>query len=501
MKKTTRRFTHVLSGLAVSCCLVLSACSGGPGVPGGPCGQGGDGSNEAGVPAGKWGDWVEIDKNAVVRGASGDSALIKPADGAIPYVIDAQGQKKWEFPSGTMTEGEDETLYYDDEHIYTMLEEDHSVIALDWATGEQAWKFTVADKAKCADPQGYYLYPGSGDQVNRRLGDNNPLVLGWSSTFDSSGPSECFDISNAEKDETAMNFGIDPATGKHLWTVDATPNLYGYYGYAPDPLGKYLYMFWDLRGQAHVSRIDVNTGDMTTAASNGLSPDYLWPLEHPAFMTVGINEFVVINQDETARLMAQEYVNNYGEGKLLIRKEKSQNPWELGITMTATGVAYSFQAPTGAGEDYVGKLIAKPGDGEDAKYSEWKAPAPDLTDNDAEVPQLAYFGDNQIIDADPKNPIMVVPSPDGGVVAYQLTDGTEVWKTQGEKPGTRPSYSAQAGQVSYVEGDDFVTVDATSGKEISRDSVPGIHAVSTVGPYQVVESRSESPTRMRVWIQ
>ncbi|PNB44821.1 hypothetical protein C1X73_35855, partial [Pseudomonas sp. FW305-130] len=63
-------------------------------------------------------------------------------------------------------------------------------------------------------------------------------------------------------------------------------------------------------------------------------------------MTVGINEFVVINQDETARLMAQEYVNNYGEGKLLVRKEKSQNPWELGITMTDTGVAYSFQAPT-----------------------------------------------------------------------------------------------------------------------------------------------------------
>ena len=76
-----------------------------------------------------------------------------------------------------------------------------------------------------------------------------------------------------------------------------------------------------------------------------------------------------------------------------------------------------------------------------------------------------------------------------------------MWKTQGEKPGTRPSHSAAAGQVSYVEGDDFVTVDATSGKEVSRDSVPGIHAVSSVGQFQVVESRGESPTRMRVWTE
>lgn len=129
MKRTTRRFAHVMTALAVMWCLVLSACSGGPGAPGGP--DGGD-SKDAGAPTGKWGDWIELDQNAVVRGASGDSALIKPADGAIPYVIDAQGQKKWEFPAGTMTEGEDETLYYDDEHIYTMLEEDHSVIALDW---------------------------------------------------------------------------------------------------------------------------------------------------------------------------------------------------------------------------------------------------------------------------------------------------------------------------------------------------------------------------------
>ena len=116
MKRTTRRFAHAMTVLAVTCCLLLTACSGGPGGPGGP---GGGDSKDAGAPAGKWGDWVEIDKNAVLRGASGDSALIKPAHGDVPYVIDAHGQKKWEFPAGTMTEGEDETLYYDDERIYT----------------------------------------------------------------------------------------------------------------------------------------------------------------------------------------------------------------------------------------------------------------------------------------------------------------------------------------------------------------------------------------------
>lgn len=124
-----------------------------------------------------------------------------------------------------------------------------------------------------------------------------------------------------------MNFGIDPATGEQQWALNATPNLYSYNGYAPDPLGRYLYMFWDLRGQAHVSRIDITTGDMTNDATPGLSPDYLWPLDYPAFIAVGINEFVIINQDVAARARTLEYVDNYERGELRVQKEKSQNPW------------------------------------------------------------------------------------------------------------------------------------------------------------------------------
>ena len=64
------------------------------------------------------------------------------------------------------------------------------------------------------------------------------------------------------------------------------------------------------------------------------------------------------------------------------RKRNPRTRGELSITLTGTGVAYNLQEPAAPGEDYVAKLIAKPGDGEDAKYSEWKAPAPHLIDND-----------------------------------------------------------------------------------------------------------------------
>lgn len=258
-------------------------------------------------------------------------------------------------------------------------------------------------------------------------------------------------------------------------------------------------MMWDLRGEMRIARIDIHTGDYDEAALGALTPEYLWTLDEVSFLTVGINEFGIITPDATARVRAQGYGPNGDTGKLLVRKDSSRDPWSQQVRLTASGIGYKLQFPDKSGDKYTAQLIAKPGDGKDTKYNEWQASAPDLIDNKTDVPQLRYLGDNQVIDADPNNPIVVVPAPDRGVIAYQLADGVEVWESQGEQPGARPSYSAAAGQVSYIEGEDVVTVDATSGKEVSRESAPGAHAVWSVGRFQVVESRGSGPTRMRVW--
>lgn len=119
-----------------------------------------------------------------------------------------------------------------------------------------------------------------------------------------------------------------------------------------------------------MSRIDITTSNTTNAATPGSSPNYLGPLDYLAFITVGINEFVLINRDVATRARSLEYVDHYEHGKLLVRKQESQNRCGLGITLADTGIGYRIQAPEAPRKDYVGRLISKPGDEEDAKNSE-----------------------------------------------------------------------------------------------------------------------------------
>lgn len=446
-----------------------------------------------------WSSFKDVGDTVMLVAAGPGRALVLPSDGSPGYVINPQGTKVWDIPEVTTN---DFGFYYDDEHIYIKTSSDNAVIALDWATGAQAWKVTPTEDAPCADPSGYRLVPGAQSRATHKLTPDGTLALVWETpqyATEQYGPPECTDVSNAEKKPTPMNFGIDPKTGNTIWEADATPNLYTYKSYADDPLGKYLYMLWDLRGQMWITRIDTTTGEQANSAVDGLTPSYLPFNDSQSLITTGIDTFAVVSINAGAHAKAVSFKSGQDWGQLTLQQAEPDSLRSERVYTTPNGVRYSFAPPVNSGDDYRVHLVAVPGDRADATYSAWTLPAPDLLVPESEIPQYSYFSDSQIIDSEPTNPLILLPRKDGGIAAVQLKDGTEVWHSSGDtEPGTKPAFSQAGKIVNFLVGDEVVTVRADNGEEVSRETMPGVSQVWSEGQFQLFENRRDGPTQIRV---
>lgn len=145
-----REFSHVMTALAVSCCLVLSACSGGPGDPGGLGPQGGDGSNDAKAPVYTWGDWVDLGFTANLELANDSYAAFRKLDDMTHAVYDTSGNKVWDVPTlKPITMSVYNTLASDE--LFIAEVENGDLVGFTWADGAEKWRLNPAEILQC-DP-------------------------------------------------------------------------------------------------------------------------------------------------------------------------------------------------------------------------------------------------------------------------------------------------------------------------------------------------------------
>lgn len=412
--------------------------------------------------------------------------------------IDAFGETLWEQPSPPQNES---ALYVmaDAHQIYRQGGTD--IIALDWETGEEAWRLNYAGDITCAQPESLLL------QSTGQHDDGGWLSLYLAPT----GPDGVCSTDFAP-DPVTYAAAIDPEAGKVLGDLQ----LPGDAIVAANAVGRLGTTFYahtaDGMGQG-LSRLDLTTGDSATLGLNQVLSDEDRTSGVAGALAEIADDTVILNADGTPSTLTIESWNQGSTvGSARLTEARAQAPYCLTRMIHRPGsTSYCIVDDiTGGPEGHEGGMQAywlgvadESGNFDPESFVDVPAPA-DL-DMRGQAPGDAYASFPALIEADALesgNPAIVVPGEGTSVTAHDAVTGDELWSHDagGDGAATQPFALPALGEVAYTfsrgDGIDTQILDAATGEEIER--VKGSYNAldDYAGVFLVVND--DNTTRVRV---
>ena len=454
------KFSRVLAGLAVTCCLVLSACSGGPGSPGGPGGQGGDGSEKTEAPVYTWGDWADLGFTANLELANDSYAAFLNSDDMTHAVYDTSRNKVWDVPTLKPITMSVYNTWASDE-LFIAEVENGDLVGFNWADGAEKWRLNPADILQC-DPSDAASWSVA-SRTDPKVDGESTIVL---SIFDQ----DALDNGCRSAGDYPSSVAFDPKTGEEKWRG---PNVNGGSGTVTSftsVTGKYQYAAWGTDMQYQMSRTEVGSGETTYATvEKAHAPGFsiAHEVSDTGFVIAGgePNEFVEVHtwSDQPGGDPIKAYPTTDFPVPYHLRNSQS------------SGYIYGFnvgpQKPNGSDLKYHFFNLTKPDSDTISPRSEsYPTPeAPAIPGSDDAKGYEPHLWNDPLVPREGASPLIVLPGTSSPLVAFDYETGEPVWSVDGSDQISSTTYIAQTDEVIFVLGDEAIAVNAQTGEEKLRE--------------------------------
>lgn len=407
---------------------------------------------------------------AVVRTDSGDA------------LVDATGAEQWQLPPESTSDAGFGRITMDDAAVYMMTGENHSVVALDVANGEELWRYEPADLHECAPAYGFGLEtdPRSPDVLVLRFDDR--VVNG------EHYPDRCFNGMPI----VPHLVSLDRATGEELFQpIGDSLRLEGITGRF-DITGQYYDRLFDLRRTPVITRTDVHTGETRSVEVELEFPEYT-----PSWFSDAGDDAFVIETDGGAEFASVDEWGRYeapdfGEATVESSPIPDAPPCSTGRPVSATGYTYCYpseDALLGTHSqllgDPSGESLVSRGSG-DTEQPIWEVTGWDYN----HVLDLFGTDDTETL-WDPVVPessdgpaLLVLPITENSLRAFDIRTGEIVWTTEpdNENPPMGAHYVPGVDEILVGSNGHLHAVDARTGEPTWEAPELNGRTFTAVGP-------------------
>lgn len=466
-----RRFTALVSTLAVACLITTSACSTSPQSPNTDAGSPNpEASQTPKDPA--WGDWVEADSAGdMVGGANDEYIAILGAEGPPHAVYDRSGKKVWDIPE---LSSEAPRLYstYSSDELFIAEVENGDLVGFNWADGSEKWRLNAQEVLSC-DPGDDWMWR----LVSRTFPNvDEESVIALTIFTGGASETEC-----ASKGEVPGSIAFDPSTGEEKWRgpkVDVTKNaVEGHHSIT----GQYVYTTSGSGRVYQLSRTETGSGKTTYASfetSDESTVGFLREVSDKGFIVSGLGPDEYFEVDSWSDSPGGEPVLTNPTDDYPIEYQLHNSPGSGYVYGLDVGPEQIFDSALKYHLFNLTKPDAKSISPNLSNYGMPQVPKSiedDYYSDNGSLNYADYLGKDPIVPRKGKSPLIVLPWTKSPLAAFDYTTGKPVWTVDEGKDASGTTYVAELNEVVFSLDNKIVAVDALTGKEKWSKTFEGKH--------------------------
>lgn len=447
---------------------------------------------------------VELDYYAsVVTDNGSDLALVGDWTAQKLRVVDAKGDEKWSIDSNTNQDDGGGTEAYSAGENVIVHDYSGTTTAYSWTDGRKVWSFDLPSTAgSCRPAQSFGSQSTSG---NSRLGEGDLILIEniWMHSEENCGPSP---------DGNTVLYALDPKTGTEAWPALSVGDDGETFGgrlleLAPDR--KSGVMSWMEGAESMVTRVNFKDGSHTSILItdareiDDTGADYftVYPTDDPASLTYVYGSMdgddpMSSTVTRAAKLSVPTDLKPSDSATLSATEQSANVSMEDTFdAVCSTELSFTAEGKPACLQTQLFASAVKY-QGSDGAIDGWYSDAPE-----AAVARIGGLGGPQWEPIDHGDQtLVVVPAPDGGVVALDAATGKPVWTTDGPKlreEGETGSWGGQGvlrdlGLIVVTDNKKTTFFNAKTGKPVSDHPAGDYSDLSTSGRFAIATNEDTS---------